>query len=62
MLGHLVMIALMSMTPVHLDHGGATLTVVGLVISAHVAGIPEGDCKVVFPELDSSFVSAGGDS
>jgi hypothetical protein len=25
---------------------------------AHVAGIPEGDCKVVFPELDSSFVSA----
>lgn len=38
-LGHLVMIALMSMTPVHLDHGGATLTVVGLVISAHVAGM-----------------------
>jgi MFS family permease len=37
--GHLVMIALMSMTPVHLDHGGATLTVVGLVISAHVAGM-----------------------
>jgi MFS family permease len=38
-LGHLVMIALMSMAPVHLDHGGATLTVVGLVISAHVAGM-----------------------
>ncbi len=36
---HLVMIALMSMTPVHMDHGGATLAVVGLVISAHVAGM-----------------------
>jgi MFS family permease len=29
----------MSMTPVHMDHGGATLTVVGLVISLHVAGM-----------------------
>ena len=38
-LGHLVMIALMSMTPVHMDHGGATLTVVGVVISVHVAGM-----------------------
>lgn len=37
--GHLVMIALMSMTPVHMDHGGATLAVVGLVISVHVAGM-----------------------
>jgi MFS family permease len=34
-LGHLVMIALMSMTPVHMDHGGATLSIVGLVISLH---------------------------
>jgi MFS family permease len=33
------MIALMSMAPVHLDHGGASLSVVGLVISAHVAGM-----------------------
>lgn len=38
-LAHLVMVGLMSMTPVHMDHGGATLTVVGLVISAHVAGM-----------------------
>jgi MFS family permease len=37
--GHLVMVGLMSMTPVHLDHGGATLAVVGLVISVHVAGM-----------------------
>lgn len=38
-LAHLVMIGLMSMTPVHLDHGGATLSVVGLVISLHIAGM-----------------------
>jgi predicted MFS family arabinose efflux permease len=38
-LGHLLMVGLMSMTPVHMDHGGATLTVVGVVISVHVAGM-----------------------
>jgi MFS family permease len=38
-LGHLLMVGLMSMTPVHMDHGGATLTVIGLVISLHVAGM-----------------------
>lgn len=38
-LGHVVMIALMSMAPVHLDHGGAALEVVGIVISVHVAGM-----------------------
>ncbi|HLU60357.1 MAG TPA: MFS transporter [Pseudonocardia sp.] len=37
--GHLLMVGLMSMTPVHMDHGGATLTVIGLVISLHVAGM-----------------------
>jgi MFS family permease len=36
---HLIMVGLMSMTPVHMDHGGATLAVVGLVISLHVAGM-----------------------
>jgi hypothetical protein len=25
---------------------------------AHLAGLPEGDCKVIFPELDSSFVKS----
>ncbi len=29
----------MSMTPVHMGHGGATLQLVGLVISLHVAGM-----------------------
>lgn len=36
---HLTMVGLMSMTPVHMNHGGATLQVVGLVISAHIAGM-----------------------
>jgi len=33
------MVALMSMTPVHLVHGGATLSVVGFTISLHIAGM-----------------------
>jgi MFS family permease len=36
---HTVMVAVMSMTPVHLNHGHATLTVVGVVISLHIAGM-----------------------
>ncbi|GAA4658940.1 MFS transporter [Kineococcus glutinatus] len=38
-LGHAVMVALMSMTPVHLSEHGASLSVVGLTISLHVAGM-----------------------
>lgn len=36
---HLLMVGLMSLTPVHMHHGGATVSVVGLVISLHVAGM-----------------------
>ncbi|MGH3387594.1 MAG: MFS transporter [Actinomadura sp.] len=36
---HTVMVAVMSMTPVHMNHGHATLTVVGVVISLHIAGM-----------------------
>jgi len=36
---HTVMVALMSMTPVHMDHGGASLDVIGVVISLHIAGM-----------------------
>lgn len=39
MVSHTVMIGLMSMTPVHMDHGGAALHVVGLVISLHIVGM-----------------------
>lgn len=38
-LSHLIMVGLMSMTPVHMDHGGASIAVVGLVISLHIAGM-----------------------
>ncbi|WP_067823053.1 MFS transporter [Actinomadura kijaniata] len=36
---HMVMVAVMIMTPVHLHHGHADLTVVGVVISLHIAGM-----------------------
>lgn len=37
--GQSVMVGVMSMTPIHLSHGGADLQVIGLVISGHVAGM-----------------------
>lgn len=36
---HGVMVAVMAMTPVHLLHQGATLTVIGITISLHIAGM-----------------------
>ncbi|HKE51983.1 MAG TPA: MFS transporter, partial [Actinomycetes bacterium] len=36
---HTVMVGVMVLTPVHMHHGGATLTIVGLVISVHVAAM-----------------------
>jgi MFS family permease len=38
-LAQLVMVGLMSMTPVHMNHAGTPLTLVGLVISMHMAGM-----------------------
>ncbi|HSA53184.1 MAG TPA: MFS transporter, partial [Yinghuangia sp.] len=38
-LGHAVMVSVMSMTPVHMKHHGADLTTVGLTISLHIAGM-----------------------
>ncbi len=37
--GQAVMVAVMSMTPVHLKHGDQGLQVIGLVISIHIAGM-----------------------
>lgn len=34
-----VMVSLMTMTPVHLEHQGDSLTIIGLTISLHVAGM-----------------------
>lgn len=36
---HTVMVGVMTMTPVHMDHHGASITVVGLTISVHVLGM-----------------------
>jgi len=36
---HTVMVGVMVLTPVHMHHDGATLTIVGLVISVHVAAM-----------------------
>ncbi|HYP44728.1 MAG TPA: MFS transporter [Propionibacteriaceae bacterium] len=37
--GHTVMVSVMVMTPLHMHHGGASLRVVGLVISVHILGM-----------------------
>jgi MFS family permease len=38
-IAHTVMVSVMVMTPIHMQHGQATLEVIGLVISVHVAGM-----------------------
>jgi MFS family permease len=37
--GHACMVAVMSMTPVHLQHDGASLRIIGFVISGHITGM-----------------------
>jgi MFS family permease len=37
--GYAVMVGVMAMTPIHLHHGGASLTVIGMVISVHILGM-----------------------
>jgi MFS family permease len=38
-IGQAVMVAVMSMTPVHLQHGEASLRIIGFVISGHITGM-----------------------
>jgi MFS family permease len=38
-LAHAVMVSVMVMTPLHMHHGGATLQIIGVVISGHVLGM-----------------------
>ncbi len=38
-LGHMVMVSVMVMTPLHMHHGGSTLRLIGLVISIHILGM-----------------------
>ncbi|WP_338087768.1 MFS transporter [Nocardioides lijunqiniae] len=37
--GHAAMVGVMTMTPIHMEHGGAELRVIGIVISVHVLGM-----------------------
>ena len=37
--GHLVMVAVMSMTPLHMTHHGSTIGAIGFTISLHIAGM-----------------------
>ncbi len=36
---HTAMVTVMVMTPIHMDHGDASLSIIGFVISAHIAGM-----------------------
>jgi MFS family permease len=36
---HTAMVSVMAMTPIHMDHGHASLEVIGFVISVHIAGM-----------------------
>ena len=38
-LGHVVMVSVMVMTPIHMSHGHADLQVIGFVISVHILGM-----------------------
>ncbi len=38
-LGHVTMVSVMVMTPLHMHHGGSTLRLIGLVISIHILGM-----------------------
>ena len=38
-IGHIAMVSIMVMTPVHMAHVDVTLTIIGLVISVHVLGM-----------------------
>ncbi len=38
-LTHAVMVSVMVMTPIHMDQGGASLEIIGLVISGHILGM-----------------------
>jgi MFS family permease len=38
-LTQLIMVAIMTMTPIHIEHHGHSITITGLVIGAHVAGM-----------------------
>ncbi|WP_241156351.1 MFS transporter [Leucobacter chromiireducens] len=52
-IAHAVMVGLMAMTPLHLTHHGGSITLVGLTISLHIAGMYA--LSPVFGALTSTF-------
>ena len=38
-LTQLIMVAIMTMTPIHIEHHGHRVSITGVVIAAHVAGM-----------------------
>ena len=44
-IGHVAMVSIMVMTPVHMAHVDVTLTIIGLVISVHVLGVCFFPCR-----------------
>ncbi len=38
-IGHVAMVSVMSMTPIHMSHNDITLTIIGFVISVHILGM-----------------------
>jgi MFS family permease len=54
-LGHLVMVSVMVMTPIHMRHGNAELEVIGFVISVHILGM-----YALSPVVGSSVDRWGG--
>ena len=37
--GHIAMVSVMVMTPVHMEHGEVSLRIIGFVISVHILGM-----------------------
>lgn len=62
LVAHFAMVAVMAMTPVHLMHHGAEITIIGLTISLHIAGMfalaPV--MGILADRIGTAWVAAGG--
>ena len=62
LVAHFTMVSIMAMTPVHLTEHGATITIVGLTISLHIAGMYALSpvMGLLADRLGGALVAAGG--
>ncbi len=62
LVAHFSMVAVMAMTPVHLLHGGAEVTVIGITISLHIAGMYALSpvMGILADRIGGAWVAAGG--